>query len=285
MRKYLREVNLEATVLDAQALTSAAEAVPSSRGFAEAANSPMQAPPALPQPHILLVGDDAMFGRSMSEYLGENRFRVTSVPDDKAMLAALNSAAVDVVVLALPPELGCGALLAPRLREESAVPIIVLSTQGEAADRIMALELGADDCLTAPFSARELLARLRAILRRRRVDARQRKTQGVRAYRFGGWELNLNTRRLNCGGKHQIGLTNGEFSLLVALLAAGQGTLSRMQLLELSRLHDDEVYDRAVDMQIMRLRRKLEADCAAPRYLLTVRGAGYRIGVPVEPVY
>ena len=273
---------MEATALDAAGLTSAAEAAPSWRGFA---NGAMQLARAVPLPHILLVGEDAMFGRSMSEYLSDNQFRVTSVPDEKAMRAALSAATVDVLVLALPPQQECGALLAPRLCEESAVPVVMLSSQGEEADRIMALELGADECLIAPFSARELVARLRAILRRRRVDARQRKTQRVRAYRFGAWELNLNTRRLNCDGKQQIGLTNGEFSLLVALLAAGQGTLSRLQLLELSRLHDDEVYDRAVDMQIMRLRRKLEADCAAPRYLLTVRGAGYRIGVPVEPVY
>jgi two-component system, OmpR family, response regulator len=130
-----------------------------------------------------------------------------------------------------------------------------------------------------------LLARVRAILRRRRIDLRQRKAHGVRAYRFGGWELDLNTRRLGSVGKREIALSNGEFSLLVALLAAGGRTLSRTQLLELSRLHDDKVYDRAVDMQVMRLRRKLEADCAESRYLVTVRGAGYRVGVPVEPVY
>jgi DNA-binding response OmpR family regulator len=282
----LREVTLEATVLDTEALAGEAKA---GAGwwpvFAEAANGPTEALQAAPQPHILWVGDERMFGRSISRYLSDNRLRVTSVPDGEAMLMALNTAVVDVVVLALPPGPEGGALLAPRLREQSPVPIIMLSTQREEADRIMALELGADDCLTAPFSPRELLARVRAILRRRRIDLRQRKAHGVRAYRFGGWELNLNTRRLRSAGKREIALSNGEFSLLGALLAAGGRTLSRMQLLELSRLHDDEVYDRAVDMQVMRLRRKLEADCAEPRYLATVRGAGYRIGVPVEPVY
>jgi two-component system OmpR family response regulator len=232
-------------------------------------------------PHILVVGHEAL----LSEYLSENRYRVTDVPDEAVMLETVQSTVVDLVVLAFSPEDDQAAQLVQRLRNESPVPIIVLSARREEFDRIMALELGADDCLTEPFSPRELLARVRAILRRRSIDSHQRKTHGPRAYRFGGWELNLNTRRLHSAGSRQIALTNGEFSLLVALLAAGERTLSRMQLLELSRLHDDEVYDRAVDMLVMRLRRKLEADTAAPRYLLTVRGAGYRIGVPVETVY
>jgi two-component system, OmpR family, response regulator len=238
-----------------------------------------------PQPHILFAGDDAMFGLSISAYLRDKRLRVTSVPYGEAMRAALDTGVVDLVLLAPPPEVELGVVLAAGLREESSVPIIILSAQRDEADRIMALELGADDCLTAPFSPRELLARVRAILRRRRIDSHQRKTQGPRAYRFGGWELNLNTRRLQSAARRQISLSNGEFSLLVVLLAAGERTLSRMQILELSRLHDDEVYDRAVDALVMRLRRKLEADAAAPRYVLTVRGTGYRIGVAVEPVY
>jgi DNA-binding response OmpR family regulator len=236
---------------------------------------------AAPRPHIVVVGDEG----ALSEYLSENRYRVTSVPDEAAMLAALRSTIVDVVVLAWPAEPDQGPRLVHRLRSESTVPVIVLSARHDEFDRVMALELGADDCLTAPFSLRELLARVRAILRRQRIDSRQRDIHRPRAYRFGSWELNLNTRRLHSGARHAIPLTNGEFNLLVALLAAGQRTLSRMQLLELSRLHDDEVYDRAVDMLVMRLRRKLEADTAAPRYLLTVRGAGYRIGVRVEAVY
>jgi DNA-binding response OmpR family regulator len=149
----------------------------------------------------------------------------------------------------------------------------------------MALELGADDYLSNPVSPRELLARVRAILRRRRLDQDQHRVQGVRAYRFDGWELNLNTRRLASPEGRSVELTNGEFSLLVVLLGAGERILSRTQLLELSRLHDDEVYDRAVDMQILRLRRKLGEDSARPRCILTVRGTGYRMGVTVEGIY
>jgi two-component system, OmpR family, response regulator len=236
-------------------------------------------------PHILVVDDDPAIRELVSAYLGQNDLRVTTVADGAAMRALLDKQVIDLVVLDLKLGAECGLDLARRLREQSAIPIIMLSGQSEEADRVMALELGADDYLTKPFSPRELLARVRAILRRRRLDVRQQRLEGMRAYRFGGWELNLNTRQLVSPKRQHAALTNGEFSLLVALLGAGGRTLSRMQLLELSRLHDDEVYDRAVDMQIMRLRRKLGEGSTNPRYVVTVRGAGYRIGVRVETVY
>jgi len=249
----------------------------SSHRVADGATYAGEAPP----PHILVVGHEAL----LSEYLSEHRYRVTDVADEAAMLETVQRTVVDLVVLAFSPEDDRGAQLVQGLRNESPVPIIVLSARRDEFDRIMALELGADDCLTAPFSPRELLARVRAILRRRSLDSNQRKTHGPRAYRFGAWELNRNLRQLHSTGRCPIGLTNGEFSVLDVLLGAHGRTLSRMQILELSRLHDDEVYERAVDILVMRLRRKLEADTAEPRYVLTVRGAGYRIGMPVEPVY
>src|SRR2546421_208344 len=122
-----------------------------------------------------------------------------------------------------------------------------------------------DDYLTKPFSPRELLARIRTVLRRRRSEVRQGKPEGVRAYRFDGWELNLNTRRLTSREGRSVPLSNGEFSLLVVLLGAPNRILSRDQLLDLSRLHNDEVYNGSVDVQIMRLRRKIEKDAAEPR--------------------
>jgi len=177
--------------------------------------------------------------------------------------------------------------LARKLREESAIPIIMLTGVRDEADRVMGLELGADDYLTKPFSPRELLARIRSVLRRTKgealTEARQR---DVRAYRFANFELNLRTRRLAKQHPAQrIELTNGEFNLLAALLAAPQRILTRDQLLEASRVYDNEVYDRSIDVQVLRLRRKIEIDPSQPQFIITERGVGYLFNSPVEILY
>ena len=236
-------------------------------------------------PHVLAVDDDPVIRELISDYLTQNGFRVTTVADGRAMQAVLAEEVVDLVVLDLKLQTEDGMVLARNLRDESAIPIIMLTGRREEADRVMGLELGADDYLTKPFSPRELLARIRTVLRRRRVEVHQGRPEGVRAYRFDGWELNLNTRRLTAPDRRMVVLSNGEFSLLVVLLGAAQRILTRDQLLDLSRLHNDEVYNRSVDVQIMRLRRKIEQDPTQPRYIVTERGAGYVFGVPVETVY
>jgi two-component system, OmpR family, response regulator len=236
-------------------------------------------------PHVLAVDDDPAIRELIADYLGQNELRVTAVADGSAMQAVLSESVVDLVVLDLKLKVEDGMALARRLRDESAIPIIMLTGRRDEADRVMGLELGADDYLAKPFSPRELLARIRTVLRRRRAEVRHGRPEGIRAYRFEGWELNLNTRRLTARDGKVVPLSNGEFSLLVAMLGAPRRILSRDQLLDLSRLHNDDVYNRSVDVQIMRLRRKIEKDPAAPRYICTERGAGYMFGVPVDTVY
>src|SRR6195256_5510662 len=236
-------------------------------------------------PHVLAVDDDPTIRELMADYLGQNEFRVTTVADGQAMQAVLAAQVVDLIVLDLRLRAEDGMAIARRLRDESAIPIIMLTGRREEADRVMGLELGADDYLTKPFSPRELLARIRAVLRRRRPEVQQGRPEGVRAYRFDGWELNLNTRRRRARDGRMVQLSNGEFSLLVVLLGASNRVLSRDQLLDMSRLHGDDVYNRSVNTQILRLRRKLESDPAKPRYICTERGAGYVFNARVDIIY
>src|SRR5258706_29890 len=164
------------------------------------------------------------------------------------------------------------------------VPIIIVTGKQDEADRVMGLELGADDYVTKPFSPRELLARIRAVLRRYQTARAVLPPRGDkrRAYRFAGWELNLGSRRLTSPEGSRVELSHGEFNLLQAFCAAPQRVLSREQLLDLSPLHGAEVYDRSIDVQVLRLRRKIEPDPAQPQYIRTERGAGYVFSATVE---
>ncbi|MCA0240509.1 MAG: response regulator [Proteobacteria bacterium] len=246
------------------------------------------APP--PLPHVLVVDDDPALRALLQEYLGDHELRVTAVADGAAMMAAFDREAVDLVVLDLRLPGDDGLRLARRLRERAAVPIVLLTGRAEEADRVMGLELGADDYVTKPFSPRELLARIRAVLRRSQITA-QTQAEAVppddrrRALRFAGWELNLRTRRLVAPDGRRVELSNHEFNLLVAFCGAPRRVLSRDQLLSLSRLNHAEVYDRTVDVQVLRLRRKLEADPFHPALIVTERGAGYRFDSAVETLF
>jgi two-component system OmpR family response regulator len=238
-------------------------------------------------PHVLAVDDDPSIRTLLADYLGDNELRVTAVPDGRAMDRVLARETVDLVLLDVRLAQGeDGLQIARRLRESlPGIPILMLTGRAEEADRVMGLELGADDYLTKPFSSRELLARIRALLRRAQAQASVADAMArVRSYRFEGWELVVGLRRLKSPEGRAVELTNGEFSLLAAFLSAPQRTLTRDQLLELSRLHNAEVYDRSIDVQILRLRRKIEADPAQPRFIVTQRGAGYVFGVAVDVV-
>ncbi|CAB3779493.1 Transcriptional regulatory protein OmpR [Paraburkholderia ultramafica] len=233
-------------------------------------------------PHVLAVDDDPAIRELLAGYLSDNDMRVTVASGGAEMTAALQAFAIDLIILDLRMPGEDGVQIARQLRARSNLPIIIVSGKRDEADRVMALELGADDYLTKPFSTRELLARIRALLRRAGASAPAiGRDSDARAYRFAQWELNVGTRRLTDPAGTPVELTNGEFCLLSAFLAAPGCVLSRDQLLESSRLYDD-VYDRSIDVQILRLRRKIEPDPSQPVFIRTVRGAGYVLDVPVE---
>src|SRR6266481_6039409 len=236
-------------------------------------------------PHVLVVDDDPTIRDLVSDYLGQHELRVSAVADGQAMQALLGAEVVDLIVLDLKLKGEDGMGLARRLRDESAIPIVMLTGRAEEADRIMGLELGADDYLTKPFSPRELLARIRTVLRRTHAGQEIHGAPVCRASRLPGWELNLRTRKLRARDGREVALSNGEFNLLAALLASANRVVTRDQLIEMSRRYDNEVYDRAIDVQILRLRRKIESNPAQPQIIVTERGAGYRVGVAVEAVY
>lgn len=232
-------------------------------------------------PHIIAVDDDPSIRSLVVEYLSENGFRVTAVATGAEMrlVCANDPPALIVLDVKMPGE--DGFTVARNLRQTSDVPIIMLTGQVQEIDRVLGLELGADDYLAKPFSPRELLARIKAVMRRYepRPDpaaaaTSPRRDADIRTYRFAGWELSTGTRRLISPSGKRIELTNGEFALLITFLKAPRHVLSRDQLLEGSRLHDD-VYDRSIDVQILRLRRKIEADPNEPKMIKTERGAGY----------
>jgi len=232
------------------------------------------------------VDDDPALRALLNEYLGDNELRVTAVASGREMNAVFDQEAIDLVVLDLRLPGEDGLQLARALRERATVPIVLLTGKAEEADRVMGLELGADDYVTKPFSPRELLARIRAVLRRYQVQTElSARDDKRRAYRFASWELNLRTRKLIDPAGEKLDLSNGEFSMLAAFCGAPQRVLSRDQLLGLSRLHNAEVYDRTIDVQILRLRRKIEADPSRPQLIVTERGAGYCFNVPVESLY
>jgi two-component system OmpR family response regulator len=239
----------------------------------------------LPVPHVLVVDDDAAVRQLVDDYLGQNDFRVSGATGGAELMSAFRSEVVDLVLLDLRLRGEDGMQLLRQLRAESQIPVIILTGRTEEADRVMGLELGADDYLTKPFSPRELLARIRTVLRRTHAGQEVHGAPVCRAYRIPGWELNLRTRRLIGLDRTEVALSNGEFNLLAALFATANRVVSREQLIEMSRRYDNEVYDRAIDVAVLRLRRKIETDPAEPRIIVTERGVGYRIAVPVEVVY
>jgi DNA-binding response OmpR family regulator len=225
---------------------------------------------------ILVVDDDARLRDLLVRYLGENGFRVRSAQDAAAMDVERRREPVDLIVLDLMLPGEDGLSICRRLRAENeTLPIIMLTARGEEVDRIVGLEMGADDYLPKPFNPRELLARIRAVLRRRggAPAGSAAPLQGGKVS-FGPFTLDLATRQLTRDGE-PLPLTSGEFSVLKVLVEHARRPLSRDQLMEMARGREHEAFDRAIDVQISRLRKLIEDSAGQPRYIQTVWGFGY----------
>jgi two-component system, OmpR family, response regulator len=235
--------------------------------------------------HVMIVDDDPQIGELLSDYLQKHGYRVTIARNGKEMSRVLTKANIDLIVLdvMLPGEDGIS--LCRHLRENSEVPIIMLSAAGEETDRVLGLEVGADDYLAKPFSPRELLARIKALSRRttgklaeKRKSSRIAKMPNIY---FQDWTLDQNRRRLVAPDGIAVPLSTGEYDLLLSFLENPYRTLTRDQLLDLTRGREAMPYDRTIDVQVARLRKKIEQDPKNPSVILTVRGGGYQFNAKV----
>ena len=234
------------------------------------------------QEHVLVVDDDAEIRSLLGDYLRENGYRVTVAAEGKAMWAALKSASLDLIVLDLMLPGDDGISLCRSLRAQSDVPIIMLTARGEETDRIVGLELGADDYVSKPFNPRELLARMKSVLRRAKSLPANLRRDEARAFRFAGWALDVATRNLTGPDGVVVPLSGTEFKLLRILLDHPDRVLTRDQLVELMSSRDAGPFDRALDVQISRLRHRLGEDAKEPVIIKTVRGQGYVLAAQVE---
>ncbi len=232
-------------------------------------------------PHLLVVDDDREICDLVSRFLKRHGYRVTVARDGREMKRALADWRIDLVILDLMLPGEDGLTLCRTLRAESDVPIIMLTAMGEETDRIVGLEMGADDYVPKPFNPRELLARIKAVLRRVERGAGRAGATDGNLYRFAGWTLDANRRRLESPHGMVVELSAGEYDLLLAFLEHPQRVLSRDQLLDMSRGRAAIPFDRSVDVQVGRLRRKIEVDPKNPELIKTVRGGGYMLAVPV----
>jgi len=231
--------------------------------------------------HVLIVDDDQRIRTMLRRYLVEEGFRISEAADGGAMRAALDRERVDLVLLDLMMPGEDGLSLARHVRQRSDIPIIMLTGKGDLIDRVAGLEAGADDYIAKPFHLREVLARIRTVLRRGRASAApaassEAASAGAQeSLAFQGWRLDLVRRELRRSDGELVPLTTGEFELLRVFAGHPNRVLARDQLMNLVKGQEWAAYDRAVDAQIVRLRKKIEADPAKPALIKTVRGAGY----------
>ncbi|MDX2141970.1 MAG: response regulator [Rhodospirillaceae bacterium] len=231
-----------------------------------------------PKPHILIVDDDSEIRELLSRFLSKHDFRVTTAKDGREMQQALKDWKIDLIVLDLMMPGDDGLTLCRQVRAESDMPVIMLTAMGEDVDRIIGLEVGADDYLAKPFNPRELAARIKAVLRRTTAPPLQPVApvgvNGDEQIRFDQFLLDTATRTLKKNGEDVV-LTAGEYDLLVAFIEHPRRILNRDQLLDMARGRAAIPFDRAIDVQVGRLRKKIEPDIKTPTLIKTVRGGGY----------
>ncbi len=235
-------------------------------------------------PHILVVDDDREIRSLLTRFLGEHGFRVTTAADGRGMLQILADWRIDLIVLDVMLPREDGLSLCRRLRADSDIPIIMLTAVGQDTDRIVGLEIGADDYVPKPFNPRELVARIKVVLRRAMPEAATVASPAGARFRFAGWVLDCTQRRLESPDEVIVDLSGAEFNLLVAFVERPNRVLSREQLLDLARSRASIPFDRSIDVQVSRLRQKLETDPKKPSLIKTVRGGGYVLAADVVRV-
>ncbi|AVR98543.1 response regulator [Pseudoduganella armeniaca] len=236
--------------------------------------------------HILIVDDDREIRELLAAYLRKNGFTVSLAADGRQLRALLEDTPVDLIVLdlMLPGEDGLSLCRSLRAGRHQALPILMLTARDEEADRILGLEMGADDYLTKPFAARELMARIHAVLRRTRMlPPNLQVTESVPLLRFGDWRLDTTARHLLDADGTMVALSGAEYRLLRVLLDHPQRVLNRDQLLNLTQGRGVEIFDRSIDLLVSRLRQRLRDGAREARYIKTVRNEGYVFCATVEP--
>lgn len=234
--------------------------------------------------HVLIVDDDHRIRAMLARFLTDHGLKVSQAGDGREMFALCEAARIDVIVLDIMMPGEDGLSLCRRMRAQSPVPIILLTAMTGDTDRIIGLEIGADDYVIKPFNPRELLARIRAVTRRLGAASTNPKRPMTTAYEFGGWQLNASRRTLTSPAGALTDLTSGEFDLLLAFLEHPQRVLTRDQLLDLAHGRMSQAYDRSIDVQISRLRRKIEVNPQDPAFIKTIRNEGYFFTAPVTTI-
>lgn len=235
------------------------------------------------KPHILVVDDHREIRDGLAKFMGEHGFRVSTAPDGKSMRRVLEESRIDLIVLDLMLPGEDGLTLCRELRGKSNIPVVMLTAMGEETDRIVGLEMGADDYVSKPFNPRELFARVKAVLRRAQSLPETVRPPDETVIRFDTWTFNIARRELEAADGTAVPLSTGEFNLLRVFIRHPGHVLTRDQLLDLTQGREAAPFDRSIDTQISRLRRKIEVDPKDPKIIKTVWGGGYVFTPKVEP--